>query len=83
MYKLSCYTVVLGKPAGQNIGIIRQGESGYWATTYDFGEGDSAANAVRALNESKGIDADIQLALELGSMFSFNIPACDILKECA
>lgn len=80
---LSCYTVVLGMPAGQNIGIVRQGESGYYKTDYNFGVGEYAERAVRMLNESRDISKEVQLALELGSMFGFDIPACDILKEVA
>lgn len=76
----TCYTVVLGSPAGENIGIIKEGESGYYKTNYDFGTGDKAENAVRALNASRGITNEIQQALELGSMFGWNIPACNVLQ---
>ena len=79
----TCYTVVLGMPAGENIGIVREGETGYYKTDYDFGVGEYAERSVRELNERRGISKEVQLALECGSMFGFDIPACDILKECA
>ena len=33
-----CYTVVLGKPQGQNIGLIKEGETGYYQTDLDYDE---------------------------------------------
>ena len=80
---LACYTVVLGKPAGENIGVIKQGETGYYKTDLNFGQQAEAEAKVRQLNAARDISAEVQLALELGSMFGFDIPACDILKEAA
>ena len=79
----TCYTVVLGKMAGENIGIIKEGETGYYQTNYDFGVGETASAGVRILNENRGISEAEQLAMEIGSMVGFDSPACDILKEVA
>lgn len=79
----ACYTVVLGMPAGSNIGVIKEGETGYYKTDLDFGTGAEAEAKVRLLNDNRGIDKDVQLAMECGSMFGWDIPACDILKEVA
>jgi hypothetical protein len=64
-----CYTVLLGKPAGANIGIIKHGERGYHATDLDWGTGDEAAAIVREANQARGIDAATQLDFEIKSMF--------------
>jgi hypothetical protein len=79
----TCYTVVLGKMAGENIGLIKEGETGYYQTNYDFGVGDRAQQAVRVLNENRDISEAEQMAMEIGSMVGFDSPACDILKEVA
>jgi hypothetical protein len=79
----ACYTVVLGMPAGSNIGVIKEGESGYYKTDLNFGTGEDAAAKVRQLNDARDISAEVQLAMELGSMFGWDIPACEILKEAA
>jgi len=78
---LSCYTVVLGKPAGENIGVIKFGETGYFKTDFNFGVGEEAARKVRLLNGMRDISEAEQLAMEIGSMVGFDSPACDILKE--
>lgn len=64
-----CYTVILGKPRGKNVGIIKEGESGYSALDYDWGETEQAETIARELNEKMGIDKNEQTRLELGSMF--------------
>lgn len=79
----ACYTVVLGKPAGSNIGIIKEGETGYYQTDLDFGDEASSKAKVRYLNDLRDISEEVQLAMEIGSMVGFDSPACDILKECA
>ena len=78
-----CYTVILGKMAGENIGVIKEGETGYYQTNYDFGIGETAEHAVRVLNERYDITPAMQMAMEIGSMVGFDSPACDILKEVA
>jgi hypothetical protein len=64
-----CYTVILSKPQGANIGIIREGERGYYPTDLDWGNTDEAQALVRRANDARGIDADTQLDYELKSMF--------------
>jgi hypothetical protein len=64
-----CYTVLLNKPAGANIAIIKRGERGYTPTNLDWGTGDTAAELVRAANARRGIDAAAQLDFEIKSMF--------------
>lgn len=79
----ACYTVVLGNPVGQNVGLIKEGETGYYKTDFDFGDEESAKVMVRKMNSIRGISEEVQLAMEIGSMVGFDSPACDILKECA
>lgn len=64
-----CYTVVLGKPSGSNIGIIKKGERGYSKTDLDWGVGETANKLVREANDKRGIDSDTQLDYEIKSMF--------------
>jgi hypothetical protein len=68
----TCYTVILTKPAGENIGIIKRGSKGYYATNYDYGTGEEAEHAVRTLNDQRGVDEKEQLEMEMGSMFNWN-----------
>jgi hypothetical protein len=79
----TCYTVVLGKPAGENIGVIKEGETGYYRTDFNFGVGEEAEKKVRLLNDNRNISEAEQLAMEIGSLVGFDSPACDILKEVA
>ena len=64
-----CYTVLLNKPAGANIAIIKRGERGYTPTNLDWGTGDKAAELVREANAKRGIDSAAQLDFEIKSMF--------------
>ena len=64
-----CYTVLLGRAAGENIGIIKHGERGYTPTSLNWGDGDKAAAIVREANARRGIDSAAQLDFEIKSMF--------------
>ncbi len=64
-----CYTVILSKPQGANIGIIERGTSGYNPTDLDWGNTEEAKAHVRRANDERGIDADTQLDYEMKSMF--------------
>ena len=64
-----CYTVVLGKQAGSNIGIIKKGVRGYVKTDLNWGVGKEANQLVREANDLRGIDSDTQLDFEIKSMF--------------
>jgi len=64
-----CFTVVFGKPAGKNIGIITEYKGGYKLTDYDFGVGVAAENMVRELNDKLGVSATLQNDMEINSMF--------------
>jgi hypothetical protein len=68
----TCYTVILTKPAGENIGIIKRGSKGYYATNYDYGTGEEAEHAVRTLNDQRGVTKNQQIEMEMGSMFNWN-----------
>jgi hypothetical protein len=69
MEKQYCYTVVLSKQKGSNIGIITVGEGGYSTTDLDWGNANEAQAIVRHANEVRGIDAKTQLEYEMKSMF--------------
>jgi hypothetical protein len=73
-----CYTVLLGRAAGENIGIIKRGERGYTPTGLDWGTGDKAAELVREANARRGIDSAAQLEFEIKSMFVW--PAAEAVK---
>jgi len=64
-----CYTVILSKPAGDNIGIITANEAGYNPTNLDWGTGEQAQELVRHANHVRGIKEATQLDYELKSMF--------------
>lgn len=64
-----CYTVILSKPQGSNIGIIERGTSGYCPTDLDWGTNEEAQAHVRRANDTRGIDAKTQLEYEMNSMF--------------
>ena len=75
----TCYTVILSKQAGSNIGIVKRGSKGYFTTDYNFGTGDEATEAVRFINDQRGVDEKEQLEMEMGSMFIWN-DQCDLAK---
>jgi hypothetical protein len=64
-----CFTIIGGKPAGENVGIITANEAGYHLTNYDWSVGDKAEAICRATNEARGIDAKTQMEFECKSMF--------------
>lgn len=64
-----CYTVLLGRAAGENIGIVKRGERGYSPTSLNWGAGGKAADLVREANARRGIDEAAQLDFEIKSMF--------------
>ena len=78
----TCYTVILGKQAGENIGIVKRGKKGYYTTNYNYGTGQEAEHAVRTLNDQRGVDEKEQLEMEIGSMFNWN-DQCDFTKPLA
>jgi hypothetical protein len=73
-----CYTVLLNKPAGANIAIIKRGERGYTPTNLDWSTGDKAAELVREANAKRGIDAATQLDFEIKSMFIWPKAASEV-----
>ena len=64
-----CYTIIEGKPAGMNVGIIKEGMGGYNLTDYDWGVGDGARETARWLNDKHGISKEVQMEYEIKSMF--------------
>jgi hypothetical protein len=73
-----CYTVLLGRAAGENIAIIKRGERGYTPTNLDWGTGDKAAELVREANAKRGIDSAAQLDFEIKSMFIWPKAASEV-----
>lgn len=73
-----CYTFVTTEMV---IGIIHKGETGYYKT--DLAECNKIKTAeegealVRELNEKLGVSIKEQMAMKVGSMFGWNIPAAD------
>lgn len=64
-----CYTIIEGKPAGVNVGIIKEGQGGYNLTDYDWGVGESAREIARECNERLGVNKKTQMEYEIKSMF--------------
>lgn len=64
-----CYTIILGKPAGENVGAIKRGEGGYYALDYNWGDTDEAEKTARWLNNERGISEEDQREMEIKSMF--------------
>lgn len=73
-----CYTYV---ETERIIGIIHRNETGYYKT--DLAEcnkikiAEEGKALVRELNEKLGVSIKEQKAMEVGSMFGWNIPAAD------
>jgi hypothetical protein len=71
-----CYTVVRGNMPGKRIAILRIGDIGYFPTDIDRADYTEAqAKALVAeLNRDLGVDLEVQLSMELGSMFGWDVP---------
>lgn len=75
-----CYVFVLGNKPGERIGIVKQGEMGYFACQgYDYPPNDDeqVKDYVRTLNARLGVPADVEDSARAASMFGWGIPAAD------
>lgn len=65
-----------GKP-GNYIGAVKNGESGYYPTTYDEQDPEKAKNLVTLMNERLGVSALEADCMKTGSMFGWDVPGAD------
>jgi hypothetical protein len=69
-----CYVHIPGKPVGQHIGIVKRGEEGYYPAP-----GMTLAAADRK-NEVMGVTHAQREAMQVGSMFGWNVPGVNPAK---
>ena len=69
----ACYSV--NNTTGEVI-IIKNGETGYYPTTYSF-KGEKAKEFVKKANKELGVTCAQQHAMEIGSMFGWDVPGAD------
>jgi hypothetical protein len=73
----ACYIVVPGAEPGKRIGIVKQGEVGYYLTDYDNVPSMSLVEItgmVEQFNLKLGVDAKTADAMLIGSMFGWDVP---------
>lgn len=79
-----CYTVILGNKPGERIGLVKQGESGYYPCKgYDYAPDslETVRTNVDELNEKMGIPKDVAASMRDGSMFGWHVPAASRANE--
>lgn len=74
-----CYTFVGGNSPGERIGIIKRGESGYYAVDFDSPTATESIvrDVVRQLNSKMGVTPAQELAMSIGSMCGWDVPGAD------
>jgi hypothetical protein len=74
-----CYVFIAGAEPGKRIGIIKCGESGYHLTEFDAPDvpNDYAQEAVQHFNKRLGVTSAQVLAMEIGSMFGWDVPGAN------
>jgi len=75
-----CIVFVEGMEPGRRIGIIKRGEKGYYETDWDSPNREDDAlvrEAVKSMNEQRGVTPAQALAMKIGSMFGWHVPAAD------
>jgi len=71
-----CYVFIHSANPGKRIGIIKRGESGYYPTDFDSPTASAAIaeQVVNRLNERLGVSPAHAEAMQVGSMFGWNVP---------
>ena len=74
-----CYTMVSGNAPGERIGIIKRGESGYYLTDFDSKttSKEIVEECVAEFNKRLGVKPSQVEAMEIGSMFGWDVPGAD------
>lgn len=74
-----CYTRLLAGAPGRRIGIIKKGESGYYGCDYDNPSltNEQVEELVNHLNERLGVTTAQRDAMEIGSMFGWDVKGAD------
>ena len=78
------YAVIRGNKPGERVGIVRQGEMGYYpAKGYDVPTHDieDVEAFVLTLNEKIGIPEDVATSAFYGSMFGWNVPGANLANH--
>jgi hypothetical protein len=72
-----CAVFIESAEPGRYVGMIRRGEQGYNATTYDEPDREKAKALVALLNTRMGVTALQAECMEAGSLFGWSIPGAD------
>jgi hypothetical protein len=72
-----CFAFVESEAPGQYVAAVKNGERGYFATTYDEPDQEKAKALVNLLNERLGVSALEAECMVTGSMFGWDVPGAD------
>lgn len=77
-----CYIKVRGSDPGKRIGIIKYGETGYYLTDFDsqIMSDEIVESCVAEFNKRLGVTPAQRDAMEVGSMFGWDVPGADPKK---
>jgi hypothetical protein len=80
-----CYVVVRGAEPGKRIGVIKRGEKGYYLTDYDTKTASTeiVAQFVAEQNKKLGVEPDVAMTMEIGSMFGWDCPGARVPEKAA
>jgi len=76
-----CYVIIPGNQPGKRIGVVKQGEAGYYeARGYDDATEsvEQAQALVNGLNATLGIPEEVAQSALYGSMFGWHVPAAAV-----
>lgn len=78
------YVIVSGTPnqkgTGPMVGVVSEGQTGYYATDYDWGDEASAKRICEEMNADMGIDVAEATAMKISSMFPHSRITADDLR---
>ena len=73
-----CYVTVPGNPAGQNVGRVLLGHTGYWlAHEINAVDDEDATRKVREANAARGITRLQAFCMRSGSLVGWDAPGAD------
>jgi hypothetical protein len=72
-----CLVFIESAEPGHYIGAVKNGERGYFATTYDEKDPEKAKALVSLINERLGVSALESECMLTGSMFGWKAPGAD------
>lgn len=72
-----CLVFIESEEPGHYIGAVKNGQRGYFATTYDEKDPEKAKALVGLLNERLGVSALEAECMLTGSMFGWDVPGAN------